>query len=649
VTAKRSAEQIAADAGFAAPEMNSQGQAKGEQKPNQATILLALAKANYRLLRSEDGEAYGVRLTGPNIAIPLGRGGAFSNHLVRMFYDSEGIAPSDQAETTAVKVLRAQLDELDPETVHLRVARHGDGVVLDLGTADGSCVIVTADGWRVEDKSPVAFRRGAGLPLPNPERDPDGLAKLRVLVNANDEQFRFGVAWLVAALIPGVPHPILLPRGEQGSAKTTLSRIFQAVIDPSGIKPGSLPKDQQDFAVRMNAAYVQAFDNVSGIPLWESDALCRAATGDTFVTRTLYFNRDVTILEYCRPIILNTIDAGALSGDLVERSLPLDLDRIPPENRRAERAAIGDDPKVNPGLYDQLDKDRPAILGALLDLVAAVFRNISTVKVGTLPRMADFGKILAALDAAQEWNTGSLFADLVNSETGALGEGDPFASRLVEFMETRDEWQGTATEIRDALTALLPDRDRPPKGWPDVPRTGGKLKRFAPSLRACGIEVDYDRTGKARRRIYQIRKLPSALSALSELSATHADLGNRRTVTARRTVTHLYCPPHCPPRFRRQIAVSTPRRTVRTVILRNQTRRPLGGMTRRGRRSRPRTPGRTNRPPAKPQRRQQPRPRARSARSAARPAAGSSRPPYSPAKKRTAVKCGHEWSLSNDQ
>jgi hypothetical protein len=497
-----------------------------EQKAetNQATVLLDLAREHYRMLRSPDGEAYGVRKDGPNVAIPLGRGGTFSNHLVRLFYESEGKAPSDQAEKTAVKVLCAYLDDEEPETVHLRVARHGDGIVLDLGTPDGSCVIVTADGWQIESKSPVVFRRGASLPLPIPQRDPDGLAKLRPLINASEEQFRFGVAWLVAALIPGVPHPILLPRGEQGSAKTTLSRIFQAVIDPSGIKPGVLPKDQQDFAVRMNAAYVQAFDNVSGLPLWQSDALCRAATGDTFVTRTLYFNRDVTILEYCRPIILNTIDPGALSGDLVERSLPLDLDRIPPERRRTERASIGDDAETNPGLYDQLDKDRPAILGALLDLVSAVFRNITSVKVDNLPRMADFGKILAAIDAAHEWNTGSLFAELVNAETGALVEGDPFASRLVQFMEDRDEWQGTATELRELLTARLPDKDRPPKGWPDVPRTGGKLKRFAPSLRACGIEVDYDRTGKAGRRVYQIRKL---LSALSALSATPSDLGKQ--------------------------------------------------------------------------------------------------------------------------
>jgi hypothetical protein len=70
--------------------------------------------------------------------------------------------------------------------------------------------------------------------------------------------------------------------------------------------------------------------------------------------------RDVTILQYQRPVSFSTIDAGHLSADLIERSLPLDLHRIAPEDWKIERAAIGDDPDVKPGLFDQLEKDRPA-------------------------------------------------------------------------------------------------------------------------------------------------------------------------------------------------------------------------------------------------------------------------------------------------
>lgn len=494
------------------------------ESTNQTTILTELAGKHYRLVRSEDGEAYAVKKAGPNVAILLGRDGTFGNQLVRLFLEQEGKATSDQAERMAIKIMRAYLDDNAPEPVHLRVGRHEDSVVLDLGTADGKCVIITADGWAVHDRSPVIFRRGAALPIPEPQRSDDGLERLRKLVNANDAQFRLGVAWLVACLIPDIPHPILTPRGEQGSAKTTLARVFQAVIDPSGVKPGALSRDEQDFAVRMNAAYVQAFDNASAIPPWLSDALCRAATGDSFVARTLYANREITIMQYVRPVILTTIDAGQLNGDLVERSLPLDLDRIAPEKRRTERAAIGDDPAEKPGLYDQLDKDRPYILAAILDLLVDVFAHIPKVQLDRLPRMADFGKILAALDAAKGWETFSLFYDLVQHETGALIEGNPFASRLIEFMSDRQEWTGTATALRDELTAMLPDKDHPPKGWPaDATRASGQLKRIAPSLRVHHLEIDQDREGKSGTRTWKVCKTASAASAAS---ATEVDQWN---------------------------------------------------------------------------------------------------------------------------
>jgi hypothetical protein len=483
---------------------------------NQATALVELARQHYRMVRSEDGKAYAVELAGPNVAISLGRSGQFSSHLVRLYLEESGQAPSDQAERMAVKILRAYLAEQEPETVHLRYAQHESTIVQDLATADGRCVIVEASGWRIENRSPVLFRRGVGSPLPDPVRGDDGLKQLSGLVNVNETQFRLGVAWLVAALIPGVPHPILVPRGEQGSAKTTLARIFQRLIDPSGLEPGSLPGDERDFAVRMNAAYVQAFDNASIIPPWESDALCRATTGGTYAARALYSDDDLSILQYLRCIILTTIDAGALNGDLIERMLPLDLDQIKAGNRKVERTAIGDSADDKPGLFDELDRARPAIMASLLDLLAAVLKHITEVELTDLPRMADFGKILAALDKAQGWKTFDLYTELVDNETGALVEGSPFAARLVEYMYNREQWSGTATALRDVLTAMLPDKDHPPKGWPaDATRAGGLLKRMAPSLRVHGIEIEYGLEGKRSTRTYKVGKTASAASAAS--------------------------------------------------------------------------------------------------------------------------------------
>jgi hypothetical protein len=49
-------------------------------------------------------------------------------------------------------------------------------------------------------------------------------------------------------------------------------------------------------------------DNISGIPDWLSDALCRAVTGDGMVRRRLYENDDLTVLAFRRVVALTSID-----------------------------------------------------------------------------------------------------------------------------------------------------------------------------------------------------------------------------------------------------------------------------------------------------------------------------------------------------
>jgi hypothetical protein len=521
--------------------------------PNQATALIKLARDNYQFIRTPDGQAYAVRKDGPNVAIPIGRTGTFASHLTRLFYETEGKAPSDQAERQAVKILRAYLDDQEPELVHLRVAQHNGGFVLDLATADGMCVVGSPAGWTIQSRSPVTFRRGLCLPLTVPARGEGGLGKLHALINADEAQFRLTVGWLVAALFPDIPHPLLTPRGEQGSAKTTFCGTCQRIIDPSAADAVSMPKDDRDFAVLMDNVYIPVFDNVSIVPDWFSDMLCRAATKGSFATRTLYTDRDMTVMRFRRPMILNTIDAGALNGDLIERSLPQDLRRIKPEDRKPERAALGDDPQQRPGINDLLDQDHAVILGAILDLACTVLKEASAVSPEKLPRMADFGKVLAVLDKTQKWGAFKRYTELVDVETGVLLENSPFALELVKFINERGEWTGTATELRDVLTSRLPeDRrppNRPPRGWPaDAPRAGSLISRMAPSLRVHGIEAEKDREGKSRTRTWNFQKVLSAQSALSAnndfpgqegdgADSADSNPAGRRTVTPGRTVS----------------------------------------------------------------------------------------------------------------
>src|SRR5262249_16709904 len=154
-------------------------------------------------------------------------------------------------------------------------------------------VEIGSEGWRVIAEPPVRFRRPAGmLPLPMPR--PGGtLEQLRSLLNLPElDDLVLVTTWLLAALRHGGPHPLLLIPGEQGSAKTVLPKMLRALVDPNVAPVRSLPRDERDLFIAANNGHVLAFDNLSALPPWLSDALCRLASGGSFAVRQLYTDQD---------------------------------------------------------------------------------------------------------------------------------------------------------------------------------------------------------------------------------------------------------------------------------------------------------------------------------------------------------------------
>ncbi|GAA2387000.1 hypothetical protein GCM10010420_07390 [Streptomyces glaucosporus] len=464
--------------------------------PSQASQLVALARERYELFMSEDGRPYGVKRDGPNIARPLRGKAGLRSELSLLYTDANsGNAPSQSALTDAMTVLEGVAQAADPRVPHLRVARHGDEIVVDLATADGRCVIIGPDGWHRAPRSPVLFRRsGAMKPLPEPIADGDGLAKLRNLLNTSDEGFRLLVAWLVAAFIPDLPHPILTFRGEQGTGKSKGAAMVIGIVDPSGAPKRTAPRDIKSWATQAFNSWALCLDNVSIIPDWLSDALCRAVTGDGIVDRALYTDDDVVVLEFRRVLAMTTIDAGALAGDLAERLLTIELNLIPDHKRREEAE-----------LDAAYAEAHPSILASLFDLLAQVLKVLPEVQLAERPRMADFARILAAVDQVQGWNTLGSYRASARDAVADVLDGEPFAQAVVALVDAAgpNGVKLTAQQLLDSVQTP----DKLPKKWPkDSTRAAGQLKRLAPALRTIGIEVDdSERQPRGNRsRLYRL-------------------------------------------------------------------------------------------------------------------------------------------------
>src|SRR5436309_5113994 len=244
-------------------------------------------------------------------------------HWRRRYYEETGSAAGAQTITSAVDLLEARAQFDAPERpVHIRVAEYDGCTYLDLADKDWRAVQIGPDGWQVVTAPPVRFRRAAGmLPLPIPQRGRSIEALATFLNLPAPDEFVLVVAWLLAALQRGGPYPLLVIAGEQGSSKTVLTKFLRALIDPNVAPTRAPPREERDLMIAANNGHILAFDNLSGLPSWLSDALCRLASGGSFAVRQLYTDCDEVLFQAARPAILNGIEDIVCRSDLADRAI----------------------------------------------------------------------------------------------------------------------------------------------------------------------------------------------------------------------------------------------------------------------------------------------------------------------------------------
>jgi hypothetical protein len=189
----------------------------------------------------------------------------FRAWLRQQYYERTWGAPSPSALAAVLNVLEAQAQFDGPEhQVSVRIAVHGGMIYLDLADEFWRCIEIGPGGWRLADDVPVHFRRAPGmLSLPLPARG-GSIEQLRRFVNlSNHDDFVLVVAWLLGALRAGGPFPLLAISGEQGSAKTVLSKILRALIDPNVAPVRALPREDRELFIAANNGHVLAFDNLT--------------------------------------------------------------------------------------------------------------------------------------------------------------------------------------------------------------------------------------------------------------------------------------------------------------------------------------------------------------------------------------------------
>jgi len=349
------------------------------------------------------------------------------------------------------------------------------------------------------DRPPPRFHRTRGAqPLPIPERG-GGLDELRRFLNVDHQGWTLIKAFLIAALRPGVPCPILVAKGEQGAGKTTACRIITALIDPRTGALRGVPREVRDLTAAARNSWLVCFDNLSHLPDELADAACRLATGGGFGGRKLYSDHDEAIFDATRPLVLNAIpDLGAARPDFLDRALIVEFLDLKPEIRRDERK-----------LWRDFEQARPRILGALLDATVTGLRNLPDVSLNQLPRMADFAIWINACEESLGMKSGEALSAYQNNciEAHRLAlESSPLYEPVSKLAD--EGFSGTIAELHDRLNRLVGESIRRSGRWPKAPSAlGSALRRRASNLRAAGIEIQFSRDIRGRRvALFQFRE-----------------------------------------------------------------------------------------------------------------------------------------------
>jgi hypothetical protein len=419
------------------------------------------------------------------------RSQAFRRWLAHRAYRETGTIPSSQALEDFLRIVeaRATMEGLR-RTPWLRVGATGGTIYIDLCNERWECVEIGPHGWRVRPIGDLPFIRSPAMrALPDPEEG-WGIEVLRGYLNCSDNDFILFVAWIVGAMRAAGPYPALIASGEQGSGKSSASRLARSLVDPNAAPLRAAPRDDRDLLVAALNAHVLGFDNFSQIPTWLSDALCRLATGGGFATRLLHSDKDEQVFQATRPILINGIGSLADRADLADRAIVIRLNTIPETERLAE-----DD------IEESLARDRPRIFGALLTALCAGVRNLPDVKLSRKPRMADFAKWATACESGLGWEPGAfLDAYMTNQRDSADGafEADAVATAVNRFISGHlgHFWTGTATELLELLGALVSESVKKSRAWPITAQgLGNRLERAAPGLRAHGVSITRKHSG----------------------------------------------------------------------------------------------------------------------------------------------------------
>lgn len=370
--------------------------------------------------------------------------------------------------------------------LHNRIAKNEGAIYYFLGDRQWKSVKITEKGWMVKE-SPIIFRKYPGQRAQvTPEKGGqlDDIFKFMNISSPTDQMLL--KCYIISCLIPDISHPVFCIDGTHGSAKSFTMRIIKDMIDPSTPNMLDMSYKNNEMILQLFWQYAPFYDNISKLSAWQSNLLCRAATGEGFAKRSLYTDEEPVFYDYRRCVGINGISIMGIKPDLRDRFINFHLKDIPEDKRKKEE-----------DLLREFEKAKPKIFGAMLDILSKAIKIKNDTKLKYLPRMADFsdwGEAIARAMGYPEEAFIKAYKDRIKENVVEALEENPLGIAITIFIREERKWEGTATDLLKRLNKIAEenDIDNTQKGWPKSESWLSRyLKEIIPELRAQDIIADF--------------------------------------------------------------------------------------------------------------------------------------------------------------
>ena len=463
--------------------------------------LLNLARNNMRFFMDNQNNAYVLYNNGKINSLSRTNSGDTEVYLRKLYYDSfhKSLDKNCLRQVVDTLVMFGKTSE-EVHDVHQRIAFQNDSLFYDLSDEFGSVVQVDKYGSKiVKQNQAVYFIRTSDMKTqvkPNLQADPTNIMEYihKYFRIADDKEAVLFTVYLVACFLEQISHPILILHGEKGSAKSTTMRMIQRIVSPSMTELLPLPKSRDDLAVILNQHYFVAFDNLQVLNTEKSDLLCQASTGGVYVKRRLYTDNEDVALPIKNCVACNGINVVASKSDLLDRSILIQLQRIPEKERRTDLS-----------IQNEFEKDLPSILGCCLNAVSKALNCINEINLERLPRMADFAKWGYAIAIGIDIDPQIFFDAYMDNICQAKKESintNSLAECIIQFMQqnSSDIWKGTWSKLYKAVKdTAFQESITLDRFFPKAPSAlSRRINEIKTDLESIGlfISVGYDHTNK---------------------------------------------------------------------------------------------------------------------------------------------------------